>query len=92
LYNFRFLVYGFGDLALIGPENRSIFKNSLYSGIGLGIRIRNENLVFKTFQIRFAYYPIIPDDAQHFYLMISGENTPELINFEPTAPSTIEYK
>lgn len=92
MYNFRFLVYGFGDVALIGPENKSIFNNTLYSGIGLGIRIRNENLVFKTFQIKFAYYPIIPKDAEHFYLMISGENSQQPIDFEPTAPHVIEYK
>lgn len=92
MYNFRFLIFGFGDLALIGPENKSIFKNSLYSGVGLGIRIRNENLVFKTFQIKFAYYPLIPRDAQHFYLMVSGENSQQPIKFEPTAPNIIEYE
>ncbi|MDA3954099.1 MAG: hypothetical protein PF485_10660 [Bacteroidales bacterium] len=91
VYNFRFLVYGFGDLALIGPENKSVFENTLYAGIGIGIRVRNENLVFKTFQIKFAYYPVIPMDAEHFYLIISGENTQRPIDFEPTAPNIIEY-
>ncbi len=92
VYNFRFLVYFFGDLAFIGPENKTVFNNSLYSGIGIGIRVRNENLVFKTFQIKFAYYPIIPDNTRHFHLMLSGENSREIINFEPTAPNIIEYK
>lgn len=91
-YNFRFLFFGFGDLGLIGPENKSIFRNKLYSGIGLGVRIRNENLVFKTFLIRFAYYPTIPNDAEHFYFLISGESYQKPLNFEPSEPYIIEYQ
>lgn len=91
IYNFRFLFFGFGDVGLIGPENRSIFSNKLYSGIGLGIKVRNENLVFKTIQIKFAYYPTVPNDSEHFYWLISGENYQKPINFEPTAPYIIEY-
>jgi hypothetical protein len=37
------------------------FKNSkLYSLFGLGVLIKNENLVFNTFQISISFYPIIP--------------------------------
>lgn len=92
IYNFRFLFFGFGDLGLIGPENRSIFSNKLYSGIGLGIRVRNENLVFKTFQIRFAYYPAVPNDTEQFYYLISGENYQKPVNFDPKIPYIIDYK
>jgi len=92
LYNFRFLFHGFGDLGLIGPENQSIFSNQLYSGIGLGMRVRNENLVFKTFQLRLAYYPVVPDDAKYFNILISGENYQRPINFEPTEPNIVEYQ
>lgn len=92
IYNFRFLFFGFGDIGLIGPENRTIFSNKLYSGIGLGIRVRNENLVFKTFQIKFAYYPTIPNDSEQFYLLISGETFQKPTNFEPQNPYIVEYK
>jgi len=92
IYNFRFLFHGFGDLALIGHENKSVFSNQLYSGIGLGIRVRNENLVFKTVQIRLAYYPVVPDDVRHFNLLFSGENNKKPINFEPTQPYITEYE
>ena len=92
IYNFRFLFFGFGDIGMVGHENQSLFKQNLYSGIGLGFRIRNENLVFKTFQIRLAFYPTIPADSEQFYFLLSGENYQKPINFEPTAPSTIEYR
>ncbi|MFC2152827.1 hypothetical protein ACFLSE_09915 [Bacteroidota bacterium] len=92
IYNFRFLFFGFGDLGLIGPENKSVFRNKLYSGIGLGLRVRNENLVFKTFQIRFAYYPRIPTDVEQFYLLISGESAYKPQDFQPAAPYIIKYQ
>ena len=91
VYNFRFLFFGFGDLALIGPEYRSIFNNKLYSGVGIGMRVRNENFVFKTFQIKLAYYPVIPKDIEHFNILLSGENYKSPLNFEPKAPQIIEY-
>lgn len=92
LYNFRFVFFAFGDIGFIGPENRSLFKNKMYSGIGLGLRIRNENLVFKTLQFRFAYYPSVPVDTDHFYYMLSGEVYSKPMNFEPSAPYIIGYK
>lgn len=92
LYNFRLLFLGFGDLGFIGSENKVIFNNKLYSGIGLGVRVRNENLVFKTFQLRLAYYPIVPKDVNHFNIFISGENTEQPINFEPTQPNIVNYE
>ncbi|OFX82299.1 MAG: hypothetical protein A2W99_09610 [Bacteroidetes bacterium GWF2_33_16] len=92
IYNFRFVFFAFGDLGFIGPESKSIFKNKMYSGIGLGMRIRNENLVFKTLQFRFAFFPSIPADSEYFYYMFSGESYSKPINFEPSAPYTIDYK
>lgn len=91
IYNFRFLFFVFGDLGLIGPENDFVFRNQLYSGIGLGIRVRNENLVFKTFQIKFAYYPTVPVDSEQFYLLVSGESYQKPADFEPTAPNIIDF-
>ena len=90
--NFRFLFFGFGDLGLIGPENRSIFSNKLYSGIGIGVRVRNENLVFKTFQIKFAFYPTVPNDILPYYINISGENYQKITNFDPAVPYIIDFK
>ena len=57
---FRFgpyLTYSVGMLA----DEATGFKNSrMYSKLGLGVLIKNENLVFQTFQVSIAIYPIIP--------------------------------
>ncbi len=91
IYNFRFLFFGFANIGMIGPENKFVFRNSLYSGIGIGFRVRNENLVFKTFQVKFAFYPNFPADAEQFYYLISGENSQKPINLNPAAPTIVGY-
>ncbi|MGM0408327.1 MAG: hypothetical protein ACQERU_10095, partial [Bacteroidota bacterium] len=72
--------------------NKSVFRNQLYSGVGLGVRVRNENLVFKTFQIKFAFYPTIPTDMNRLYFLVSGESYLKPFYFEPQAPATIDFR
>ena len=91
IYNFRFLFFGFADLALIGPRNKSIFNQKVYGGIGLGFRVRNDNFVFKAFQFKFGFYPSFPGTIDQLYYNLSGEDSRQFINFEPTAPSIITY-
>ena len=59
-YGFRYAVFGFADLGYLFGTNQFIGNGEVLSAIGLGIRIRNDNLVFKTFQIRFGFYPNLP--------------------------------
>lgn len=92
LYNFRFLFFGFGDLGLVGPENESVLNQTIYSGLGIGFRVRNENLVFKTFQVKFAFYPITPSDQNQVSFLLSGENYSRPIEFDPTAPNIISFE
>ena len=47
-------------LGVIGSNKQLIFTQNYYSGLGLGLRLHNENLVFKTFQLRLAFYPFHP--------------------------------
>ncbi len=67
LLGFRFgpyLIYSMGMLADEGAG----FKNSrLYSQIGLGVLIRNDNLVFNTFQVSLSFYPIIPGSGNNIF-------------------------
>jgi len=92
LYGFRFAFYGFTDLALIGDYNRSIFNNPLNTGLGVGVRIRNENLVFKTFQIRFALYPNLPNHYSPNMFTISGEKLLDPHDFNFIAPQPLRFR
>jgi len=92
LYGFRFVFFAFADLGVIDFGNILFTDNRLYSGLGLGIRIRNENLVFSTFQIRLAYYPVLPEDVNYQPIVLSGEKQFSPYNFIPHKPSIFEFK
>ncbi len=60
-FGFGFAPFGFVDLCLLKPNQQSFGKSDLYSGLGGGFRLRNENLLFGTIEARFSYFPrVIP--------------------------------
>jgi hypothetical protein len=89
---FRYAFFAFADLGLVGPTYKSVFVNHLYSSYGIGIRLRNERLVFKTFQIRLAYYPGLPKSAAGEFISVSHDSkfrpqsfyvkSPEIVGFD----------
>jgi hypothetical protein len=90
--NFQTALYSFLDLGLIGDSNEIIFKQSYYSGIGIGLRIRNENLVFKTIQIRLAYYPNHPTDVSPFGILVDGVSKTRFYTFQPRGPEPLRFE
>jgi hypothetical protein len=68
---FRFGPYFICSLGMIGDE-ASGFKNSkVYSQIGIGVLIKNENLVLNTFQLSLSFYPSIPGNGNNIFKMNS---------------------
>ena len=75
-------------------NEKSDFKNSrLYSQIGLGLLIKNDNLVFNTFQFSVAFYPLIPGD-QYNVFKVNSIKTGDFgfRNFEVNKPYVQEYR
>jgi len=89
-YGFRFAFFGFFDCGFIGSANKFILNNQLQPGFGIGMRMRNENLVFKTFQIRLSFYPTL-SNGDNFLFYISGERSLKSHRYIPSAPSEIEF-
>lgn len=87
---FQFAFFGFADFGLISHE-KNVFKGDFYSGFGIGLRIRNDNLTFNTFQIRLGYYPKFPSDESMFDLDVSGISSFHERYFEVNAPAVIEF-
>ena len=92
IYGFRCTFFGYTDIGFIGSNKRNIFTNQMYSGIGLGVRIRNKNLVFKTFQIRFAYYPVLPPDYSKNRIYFSEEKLLNPRDFDVRLPDIHEFR
>ncbi|MGM0498347.1 MAG: hypothetical protein ACQESJ_10545, partial [Bacteroidota bacterium] len=89
-YGFRFAFFGFLDCGFIGSSNDFILDNPVQPGFGIGLRTRNENLVFKTFQIRLSFYPTLSDE-DNFLFYISDEKSLKPHRYTPSAPSKIEF-
>jgi hypothetical protein len=91
-YGFRYALFAMADLGWIGDDRRPILNDSFYSGFGIGMRMRNEHLVFPTLQFRFAYFPRLPESASArlFYLMSERSHIPD--EFKIGAPDILPYR
>jgi len=92
-YGFRFgpfLTYSFGMLG----DATSGFKNSkLYSQIGVGVLIKNENLVLNAFQISITFYPVIPGYGRNIFKTNSYQTSDfGFRDFEIGKPGTVTYQ
>jgi hypothetical protein len=92
LYGFRFALFGFTDLSLLSGSNELIGNGNVLTGIGFGLRIRNDNLVFNTFQLRLGFFPNLPAYSKISNLIVSGEQLLRSENFDPGPPSIIPYR
>jgi hypothetical protein len=71
IFGFRlgpFITYSVG---MLGDPETGFKTSKVYSQIGLGVLIKNENLVFNTFQISISFYPVIPGVGQDVIKMNS---------------------
>jgi hypothetical protein len=92
LYGFRFAFFGYTDFSFLSGTKEMLGNGYTLSSIGVGIRIRNENLVFNTIQLRIGYFPNPPVYSSVSPVSFSGEQLLSPANFEPGPPSVIPYK
>jgi hypothetical protein len=89
---YRFSLFTFTDVGVIGSNDDWVFNKDKYWGLGFGIKLNNDNLIFKTFSLRFAYYPTIPNDFRKVEVIIRGEKPAGFVNLDPEKPQIIGYK
>jgi hypothetical protein len=90
--NFQTAFFSFFDAGIVGPAEESIFRQSYFAGLGLGLRIRNENLIFKTIQIRLAFYPNHPDDVSSFGFILDEVSKTRFYSFQPRGPEPLRFE
>ena len=90
---FRFGPYFICSFGMLGNET-SGFKNSkAYSQVGLGVLIKNDNLVINTFQISLSFYPSIPGNGNNVFKINSFETQDfGFRDFEIGKPATIVFQ
>jgi hypothetical protein len=91
-YRFNLAFFIFADLGIMQNENSWIFKGDYYSGLGIGLRLHNESLVLKTFQIRLAFYPNHPKDVSFIGFLINEQTRQRFYSFQPEPPSPRRFQ
>jgi hypothetical protein len=92
VYGFKFAFFGFANYGLIGGSKAILSRGMILSSLGFGIRIRNDNLIFNTFQIKIGYFPDPPAYSNINYLTFSGEQLLRPNNFDPGPPAVVTYR
>lgn len=90
--DFNFAFFGFVDLGIIGSNKHLIFNEDYYAGIGAGVRIRNENLVFQTLQLRLSWFPNHPADVGGFGGDFTERTKTQFYSFQPRRPDVLRFE
>ena len=89
---FRVAFLTFANLGLVSYPERSLLAGPLYQGYGLGFRLRNENLTFNSLQIRFTYYPNLPNNAAALRYAFEGVPVLRFRDFDINSPQVTLFQ
>ena len=78
-------------VGMIAPQDRTLFYDAPFFGLGTGIRTRNENLIFGTIELKFIYYPRTVEDINSFRVSISTRLRVKYSASFVKPPSLISY-
>ncbi len=85
-WGFQLAYFSFFDIGFLGDGKEMIFSNTPYFSFGAGLRIRNDNLVFKTVQIRFAFLPNVPPGMSFYNIDVKSKAVRKFDDFYPEIP------
>lgn len=90
---FHFGPYFTFALGMLG-DRKSGFRNSkVYSQFGLGVLIKNDNLVMNAFQVSLSFYPIMPDKGNNVFSFNSFQTTDfGFRDFEIGKPGVVVFR
>ena len=93
LIGFHFGPYFICSFGMLGNESTGFRNSRVYSQIGIGVLIKNENLIFGIFQFSISYYPSIPGNGQDILKINSLKSTDfGFRDFEIGKPATIVFQ
>jgi hypothetical protein len=71
ILGFKFNFFTSVQASQLTSKSNNIFKNPIYTGIGFGFRVKNENLAINTIKVSGNYYPNPPAPVKPFFLEIT---------------------
>lgn len=88
---FRIAPFAHLDMAFVTPRYETLISKFPYTGIGVGIRLRNENLTFNTIQLRLTYFPNLPN-IPAMNIAFSDTYNLKLKDFDISAPEIVPFR
>ena len=93
LAGFSFGPYLICSFGMLGDQENGFKNNKVYSQIGIGTLIKNEHLVFNTFQFSVSFYPIIPGRGSNIFKANSFKTSDfGFMDFETGKPSPMIFQ
>ena len=89
LLGFRLALYSFCDYGGVGIKQPLEHD---YLSFGAGLRLRNDNLIFNTIQIRIAYLPKTPHGLRQTSFRISDEKNRDFTDFRESTIDPIVFR
>ena len=93
LFGFKLAIITFADFGIISSNDRSIFTSELFQGYGFGFRIKNDHLIFPSFQFMFGFYPNISRaDGVHYALFRQSTTYYRFNKFQFSSPTIVSVE
>jgi hypothetical protein len=89
---FRFANYFFADAVFLSDDFEKILHDRFYAGVGFGIRVHNESLIFNVLEIRLSWIPIAPKNNNPFILNGFWQPKARFSDFLGGIPQEIQYQ
>ena len=78
---------------MLGDAENGFRGSKVYSQIGVGVLIKNENLVMNTFQVSISFYPEIPGIGNNVFKFNSFQTVDfGFRDFEIGKPATVLFR
>jgi hypothetical protein len=87
-YGFRFAFTTQVKGGFVAPNGESLFHQPFYTGVGIGVLIRNDNLIFPPFLISCFYYPTVPHGVPWWQFRFDQNTGFTLPDYNVTMPET----
>lgn len=89
---FRISVSSHVDAGVLAQDGEALLRSKTYWGIGVGLNLRNDNVVIKNLSFRFTFFPTIPDDGRSVQAIMSSGKWGRFYDYRVTKPQVIQYE
>ncbi len=89
---FRFALFAFADVGLLAGERFIEGEYQTIAALGAGIRLRNDQLVLNTLQIRLEWFPNTPPWSRESWIGANSIVKLKPPGFEPLPPGVMPFR